>query len=87
MADTMQWKVGDVVPIRSAIYFKKDGTNTWDMKIVGIFDNQNGDTNGLYFHYDYFNEALPNQNYIGWIGLRLKDKNQGAELAAKIDSC
>ena len=86
MADTMQWKVGDVVPIRSAIYFKKDGTNTWDMKIVGIFDNQNGDTNGLYFHYDYFNEALPNQNYIGWIGLRLKDKNQGAELAAKIDS-
>ena len=86
MADTMQWKVGDVVPIRSAIYFKKDGTNTWDMKILGIFDNQNGDTNGLYFHYDYFNEALPNQNYIGWIGLRLKNKNQGAELAAKIDS-
>ncbi len=86
MADTMGWKVNDIVPIRSAIYFKKDGSNTWDMKIVGIFDNANGDTNGLYFHYDYFNEGLANQDYIGWIGLRLKDKNQGAQVAAHIDT-
>jgi len=86
MADTMGWKVGDVIPIRSAIYFKKDGTNTWDMKIIGIFDNPNGDTNGLYFHFDYFNESILNQDNIGWIGLRLKDKNQAAQVAAKIDS-
>ena len=86
MADTMGWKVGDVIPIRSAIYFKKDGTNTWDMKIIGIFDNPNGDTNGLYFHFDYFNESILNQDNIGWIGLRLKDKNQAAQIAAKIDS-
>ena len=86
MSDTMGWKVGDVIPIRSAIYFKKDGTNTWDMKITGIFDNPNGDTNGLYFHFDYFNESILNQDNIGWIGLRLKDKNQAAQVAAKIDS-
>ena len=86
MAETMGWKVGDVIPIRSAIYFKKDGTNTWDMKIIGIFDNPNGDTNGLYFHFDYFNESILNQDNIGWIGLRLKDKNQAAQIAAKIDS-
>ena len=86
MAETMGWKVGDVIPIRSAIYFKKDGTNTWDMKIIGIFDNPNGDTNGLYFHFDYFNESILNQDNIGWIGLRLKDKNQAAQVAAKIDS-
>jgi len=86
MADTMGWKLGDVVPIRSAIYFRKDGTNTWDMKVVGIFDNPNGDTNGLYFHYDYFNEGIVYQDNIGWIGLRLKDKNQAARIAAKIDA-
>ncbi len=86
MLDGMGWKVGDVVPIRSAIYFRKDGTNTWDMKIDGVFDNPNGDTNGLYFHYDYFNEGIVLQDYIGWIGLRLTDKNQGAAVAAKIDA-
>ena len=56
------------------------------MKIIGIFDNPNGDTNGLYFHFDYFNESILNQDNIGWIGLRLKDKNQAAQIAAKIDS-
>ncbi len=87
MMTNMGWKIGDVVPIRSAIYFKKDGTNTWDMKIVGVFGMPNGgDTNGLYFHYDYFNEGIVYQDYIGWIGLRLQDKNQAAQVAAKIDA-
>jgi putative ABC transport system permease protein len=86
MADAHGWKVGDVVPIRSAIYFKKDGSNTWDMKVIGIFDNASGDTNGLYFHYDYFNEGLAYQDFIGWVGLRLKDKSQGTQVAAQIDA-
>ena len=86
MMDAMHWQLGDVVPIRSAIYFKKDGTNTWDIKISGIFDNATGDTNGLYFHYDYFNESILYKDNIGWIALRLKDKNQAASVAAKIDA-
>jgi putative ABC transport system permease protein len=86
MADTMKWKVGDVVPIRSAIYFRKDGTNTWDMRISGIFDNTNNDTNGLYFHYDYFNEGIVYKDYIGWVGLKLKDRNRGTQVAAQIDA-
>ncbi len=86
MAESMGWKLGDVVPIRSAIYFKTDGTNTWDMKISGIFDNTSGDTNGLYFHFDYMNEAVTRKDFIGWIGLRLKDKNQATQVAAKIDA-
>ncbi|MGC3982369.1 MAG: ABC transporter permease [Steroidobacteraceae bacterium] len=86
MADAQGWKIGDTVPIRSAIYFRKDGNNTWDMKIDGIFDNPNGDTNGLYFHYDYFNEGIVLQDYIGWVGLRLKDKNQANQVAKQIDA-
>lgn len=87
LATAMGWKLGDVIPLRSAIYFKKDGTNTWDMKIDGIFDNDSGDTNGLYFHYDYFNESLQYANdMIGWVGLRLKDKNQAAQVATHIDT-
>jgi len=88
MMSTMHWKIGDVVPIRSAIYFKKDGSNTWDMKIVGVFDvPTGGDTNGLFFHYDYFNEGLQRGvDHIGWVALRLKDKNQASQIAAKIDA-
>jgi putative ABC transport system permease protein len=86
MADAMKWKVGDVVPIRSAIYFKKDGSNTWDMRIDGIFDNASNDTNGLYFHYDYFNEAIILKDYIGWVGLKLADKNRATQVAAQIDA-
>ena len=84
----MKWKIGDVIPLRSAIWFKKDGSNTWDMKIVATFDTSNGgDTNGLYFHYDYFNESLlRGTDFIGWVGLRLKDKNQAAQVRAAIDT-
>lgn len=86
LAESLGWKVGDVVPLRSAIYFKPDGTNTWDMKISGIFDNASGDTNGLYFHYDYFNEGIVQKDGIGWVALKLKDKNQAAQIAAKVDA-
>ena len=86
MAQARGWQVGDVVPIRSSIYYKTDGTNTWDMTIDGIFDNPANDTNGLYFHYDYFNEGIVYKDYIGWVGIRLQDKDQGAQVAAKIDA-
>lgn len=86
LADAQGWKIGDVVPIRSSIYFKADGSNTWDMKIDAIFESTSGDTNGLYFHFDYFNEGITNKDNIGWIGLRLKDKNQAAQVAAKVDA-
>lgn len=85
LANAQGWKVGDVIPLRSQIWFKKDGTNTWDMKVLGIFDVVNGDTNGLYFHFDYFNESLRQQDNIGWIILRVKDKNKGVAIASKID--
>jgi putative ABC transport system permease protein len=86
LATKFGWKVGDVVPMRSQIWFKTDGTNTWDMKIVGIFDVTNGDNTGMYFHYDYFNESIRTKDEIGIVVLRLKDKNQAAQVASKIDA-
>ena len=90
LANGMHWKVGDVVPLRSSIWFKKDGSNFWDMKIMGIFDMREGagNTNGLYFHYDYFNEALTDsrKNEIGWVVLRVQDKNNAAVIAKTIDA-
>lgn len=85
-ATTMGWKVGDVIPLRSQIFYKKDGTNTWDLKISGIYDIANGDNSGVYFHYDYFNEALAARDIIAWVTLRVKDKNQNTQVGARIDA-
>lgn len=89
LANAHHWKVGDVIPLRSAIWFKKDGSNTWDFKISGIFDvKDNGDTSGLYFHYDYFNEAdlQAGKDFIGWVVLRVKDANKLGQIAKTIDA-
>jgi putative ABC transport system permease protein len=89
LATTQHWKVGDVIPLRSSIWFKKDGTNTWNFKICGIFDmKEGGDTSGLYFHYDYFNEAdlQAGKDYIGWVALRVNSPKIMTEVAHNIDS-
>src|SRR5690606_3133091 len=58
LANKYGWKVGDVIPLRSTIMTKTDGSSTWDLKIVGIFEYtaQERDTQRIFFHYDYLNE-------------------------------
>jgi putative ABC transport system permease protein len=89
LANAQGWKIGDVVPIRTSIWFKKDGTNSWDMKIMGIFDWQGeaGNTNVLYFHYDYFNEGKNiGRDQVGWLGVRLTDSSRAVEISRKVDA-
>ncbi len=89
LANTQHWKVGDVIPLRSSIWFKKDGSNTWNFKISGIFDvKDTGDTSGLYFHYDYFNEAglQAGKDFIGWVVLRVNDPKILNDVAHNIDA-
>jgi len=89
LATTQKWKVGDVIPLRSSIWFKTDGSNTWNFKISGIFDvKETGDTSGMYFHYDYFNEAglQAGKDFVGWVALRVNDPNKLNDVAHKIDA-
>jgi putative ABC transport system permease protein len=37
-ADRFHWKIGDQVPIKSPIWHKSDGSDTWEFDIVGIYD-------------------------------------------------
>lgn len=88
LAQRFNWKVGDVVPLRSNIFTHPDGTRIWPMKIISIFKNS-GSNSAVYFHYEYFNEGLsPNmgKDSIGMIVLRLSDPNRSTEIAQKIDS-
>jgi putative ABC transport system permease protein len=88
LAATHGWRVGDTIPVRSSIYVKEDGDNTWDLNVIAVYSASNGDNASVYFHYDYLNEALPanSRGITNWIGLRIVDPDRAAEIAANIDA-
>ncbi|HYF35488.1 MAG TPA: ABC transporter permease [Prosthecobacter sp.] len=82
------WKVGSVVPFTSPIWGEPANESAWNFEIVGIFDaaKKGADTTSLYFRYDFFEEARQrNKGQVGWFVVKVKDPNQAAEIAKKID--
>ncbi|MBI2970381.1 MAG: ABC transporter permease [Gammaproteobacteria bacterium] len=88
VAERRGWKPGDAVPLRSGIYRKEGGSNTWDFQISGIYDvsNKAFDTESVMVHYEYLNESRSfDRDNVGWYITRLKDPNRAAEVAVAID--
>jgi putative ABC transport system permease protein len=88
LADRFGWKVGDRIPLMSPIWPNKDGT-AWEFDVVGIFDGakKGTDTSGMYFRYDYFDEARARgEGEVGWYLVRVTDANRAGEVAAAIDA-
>lgn len=86
VAERFGWKVGDTIPLRSNIWTKREGGNTWAMKIAGIYDASNGDNQSIYFHYEYLNESRAEiRDMIGWVVVKVKDPAHSAEMARNID--
>ncbi len=91
-AKRFNWRVGDRVPLRSNIYRRADGGNTWELTIAGIFDPaiEGIDTQQILFHYDYFQESLApndeNRGQLGWYITQVVDPKQSAEVGSKIDA-
>jgi putative ABC transport system permease protein len=87
VAERFGWKVGDTIPIRSNIWTQKDGTNTWPMKIVGIFHAANGDNQSIYFHYDYLNESRSQiKDEIGMVVIKVADPARSEQIARNVDA-
>jgi putative ABC transport system permease protein len=64
------WKVGDRIPMGSNIFTQKNGSQVWDVTIVGIAYPRNPrvDTNLLMMQYAYFNETRSfDKDTIGWL--------------------
>jgi putative ABC transport system permease protein len=88
LANKYGWKIGDTVPVKSAIWIKKDGTSDWRFTIVGIF-RQPGDESQelrLLFGNDYFDEgrALA-RGTVGWYNVRIDNPAHATAVAASID--
>ena len=88
IADNFGWKVGDRIPINSNIFSQRDGRTDWDFDVVGIFDGADPqtDTNGVYFHYEYFNETQSfGGDFVGFMALRTSDPSKNEAVIKAID--
>ena len=87
LADITGWKVGEAVPLRSSIWRRKDGSDTWDVTVRGIFDlPEGGDTRQIVMHQEYFEEGrAQGQGLVGWYVVKVDDADHGARVARDID--
>jgi putative ABC transport system permease protein len=82
------WKVGDRVPIRSQIWRKLDGSDTWQFDIVAIYQVEGTGVSkvGAFFQYAYWSESLQfGKDTAGTIVVRVTDPSQSDAIAARID--
>jgi len=89
LANQYGWQVGQTLPISSDIYFRPDGSRSWDMKVVGIFDGAKptDPTNALYFNYEYLNETRPfGRDTVGTIAVLTASPDINDQVAKAIDA-
>jgi putative ABC transport system permease protein len=89
IAERFGWKIGDRIPINATIWTRKDGSQTWDFELVGIYDGakKGTDETQFLFHYDYFDEGRRfGQGMVGWYVVRIADPERAAEVSAMIDA-
>jgi len=87
LAQTYGWKIGDKVPLRSAIWRRMDGSDVWEVNVRAIFDlSNNGDTRAILLHQDYFEEARAiGKGQAGWYVVQVNDINRMQAIAKQID--
>ncbi len=87
LADLTGWQVGEAVPLRSSIWRKADGSDTWDVTVRAIYDlPQGGDTRQILMHQEYFEEARGMaKGLIGWYVVKVSDVGRADAVARQID--
>ena len=88
IAENFGWQVGDRIPINSNIFSQRDGRTDWDFDVVGIYEGADPqtDTNGVYFHYEYFNETQSfGGDFVGFMALRTSDPSKNEAVIQTID--
>ena len=88
LARQFGWKVGDRIPIRSQIFKKLDGTDTWQFNLVGIYQSGSPFLDGsAYMQFDYYNEPLMYaKDIFSTAVIRVYDASQSMAIGRKIDS-
>jgi putative ABC transport system permease protein len=88
LAQQRGWKVGDRIPLRSQIWRKLDGSDTWQFDIVGIYTVEGTGVSKVaaFCQYAYWSESLQfGKDTAGTIVVRVDDPAQSDAIAARID--
>ena len=89
LAKEQGWKVGDRLPLGSAVWTRKDGAENWDFEIVGSYRSPSGKvpTSELWINYDYFDEARAAANgTVTLYFLKIHDSSSAAAISERIDA-
>ncbi len=89
VANRFEWKPGDRIPLISPIWRNKDGGNTWEFTISGIFDAgvEGFDTSNMIFHHEYFDEGRAwGDGLVGWYIIRVDDPERLQDRAKELDA-
>lgn len=89
LAEQYGWKLGQIVPIKSNIYVRKDGAPAWNMHIAGIFTGKDpkAPQPAIYFHWTYLNEgATFGQDQAGQISILTSSPALNDKVATSIDA-
>jgi len=89
LAKEKGWKIGDRLPLGSAVWTRKDGAENWDFEIVGSYRSPSGKvpTSELWINYDYFDEARTAANStVTLYFVKIHDSSSAAAISERIDS-
>lgn len=89
LAQRMNWKVGDNIPLQSMANLNVDGNNIWNVQIEAIYDTAAGgaSTSAMAVHYDFLNESrVLQKDSINYVVSRVSDPARLNEIAAAIDA-
>ncbi|HEX5061349.1 MAG TPA: ABC transporter permease, partial [Kofleriaceae bacterium] len=89
LAKQQGWKIGDRLPLGSAVWQRKDGAENWDFEIVGSYRSPSGrvPTSELWINYDYFDEARAAANgTVTLYFLKIHDSSSAAAISERIDA-
>lgn len=88
LAKAYGWKVGHQIPLRSNIWRDKNGGNTWDVTVDGIYtSSQKGGNSQLFMHYQYLDDARAfANNSVSWFVLQIANPAEAGEVAKAVDA-
>lgn len=90
LAARFGWQIGEVIPLRSDLYPKADGSRHWPLVLVGTFEYAPGtsDSSLLLFHYDHYNESVAHwgRNQVYWMAARAQSPERVTEAIQAVDT-
>ena len=81
VADRFGWEIGDTLHFASNLF-----PVTVELKLVGIYSGGGDNGGSVFFHWDYFDEALDRPGFTGTYSLRVESPELVPEVSQRIDA-